>query len=300
MAGMRVAVTGASGLIGTALTTHLRTRGDEVVSFVRRRPRSPAERPWEPTPGGMDPAHLADIDAVVHLAGAGVGAKRWTAAYKKKILHSRVDGTTAVAEAIAAADRPIRLVSGSAVGFYGDRGDELLDESSAPGIGFLADVVRAWESATAAAAESGAPVACIRTGLVMAQDGGAFEQLVTLARLGLGGPLGNGRQWWPWITLPDHVRAVAHLLDRPEITGPVNLVGPAAATQRDVATAIARAFHRPALLPAPAIALRAALGEFAEDILGSQRATPGVLTRTGFRHEHPTLFTAVDWLTRSR
>lgn len=298
--GRRIAVTGASGLIGSALVSALRERGDEVLSLVRRPPATASERRWEPRPGGLDPRILEDVDAVVHLAGAGVGDKRWTPAYKRLVLSSRVDGTTAVAQAIAATGKPIRLVNGSAIGYYGDRGDELLDEQSAPGTGFLAEVVRAWEGAAEPASAAGAPVAFARTGLVMAQQGGAFERLLTLTRFGLGGPLGAGRQWWAWITLPDEVAALVHLIDRPELVGPVNLVGPDPRRQQAVAVAIARQLHRPALVPAPAIALRVVVGEFADDILGSQRVLPAALLASGFVHQHAVLDHAVEWLTARR
>ncbi|HRW17554.1 MAG TPA: TIGR01777 family oxidoreductase [Dermatophilaceae bacterium] len=296
----RIAVTGASGLIGSALVEHLRARGDSVVAFVRGTPTGPDQRPWQPRPGGLAAAYLDDVDAVVHLAGAGVGDRRWTPASKETILRSRVEGTTAVAEAVAAhaeAGHQVRLVSGSAVGYYGDRGDELLDERSAPGDGFLAEVVRAWEGAAAPAVESGAPVAFARTGLVMARDGGAFSRIMALARLGLAGPLGSGQQWWPWITLADEVRALALLVDRRDLTGPVNLVAPQPAQQREVAAAIATQLSRPALLPAPSLALRLAVGEFADDILASQRVVPAALRAAGFDSVHPTLESAATWLT---
>lgn len=294
-----VAVTGASGLIGTALCRALSERGDRVLRLVRNTPTSPQERAWAPRPGGLDPRVLDDVDAVVHLAGAGVGDRRWTPAYKELLLSSRVAGTAAVAEALAAqarGGRSIRLVSGAAIGIYGDRGDEQLTESSAPGEGFLAELVRAWEGATEAAAAAGVPVATARTGLVLTPEGGAFARMLALARFGLGGPLGSGRQWWSWITLTDQVRAIGHLLDHPQITGPVNLVGPEPRRQREVAAALGAVLHRPAVLPAPAIALRIALGEFADDILGSQRVLPQVLQDNGFRFEHASLGAAVATL----
>ncbi len=204
----RVAITGASGLIGGALSAFLGERGDEVVRLVRRAPAAPDEVRWDPTNGRLDPADLAGVTAVVHLAGAGVGDKRWTPAYQQQILASRVDGTTTIATTLAtlaARGQPVRLVSGAAVGFYGDRGDEVLTEDSVPGEGFLSEVVRAWEAAADPARDAGLSVATTRTGLVFAPDGGALSRMLPLAKLGINGPLGNGRQWWPWISLRDTV-----------------------------------------------------------------------------------------------
>jgi uncharacterized protein (TIGR01777 family) len=233
---------------------------------------------------------------VVNLAGANVGAKRWTPAYKQEIFGSRVDATHTIASALAELGEPVRLVNSSAIGIYGDRGEEVLTEDSEPGQGFLADVVRAWESATKPAADAGLPVAMARTGLVMSPDGGAFERLLTLGRLGLLGPLGSGRQFWSWITLRDVVRGYAHLIERTDLTGPVNLVGPAPARQAEVARAVASCLRRPALVPAPGFALKAVLGEFADDVLGSARVMPSVLTASGFTFEQDTLEQAAAWL----
>jgi uncharacterized protein len=294
MSGQRVVITGASGLIGSALSAFLTQRGDDVVHLVRRQSETVGEVTWDPSSRHLDGSVLDGVDAVVHLSGAGVGDHRWTPAYQQEILRSRVDSTTAVAEAVAAHGSAVRLVSGAAVGIYGsDRGDEVLTETSAPGQGFLADVVRAWEAAAQPAADAGAPVATIRTGLVMAPTSGAFQPLVRLGRLGLGGPLGSGRQWWPWITLEDEVRAIAHLVDHPEVTGPVNLVGPAPSRQVDVSREIGRQTGRPAVLPAPTFALRLVLGAFADDVVGSQRALPEVLLASGFSFRHETLADAV-------
>ncbi|MGL5929898.1 MAG: TIGR01777 family oxidoreductase [Dermatophilaceae bacterium] len=292
----RVAVTGSSGLIGSALVAALRARDDQVVRLVRRAPSGPEEVRWDPTAGALDPAALDGVDAVVNLAGAGVGDRRWSPSYKHTILASRVDSTRTLAEAVATTGRPVRVVSGSAVGFYGDRGEEPLTEASPPGTGFLVDVVRAWEAAAAPAVDAGAPVVFVRTGLVMSSGGGAFGRLLRLARLGLAGPLGNGRQFWPWITLVDEVRALLHLLDHTEVTGPVNLVGPEPHRQAEVARSIGRTLGRPAVLPAPGIALRAVLGEFAGEILGGQRVVGDVLTESGFVHEHADLDAACRWL----
>ncbi|MGL5817032.1 MAG: TIGR01777 family oxidoreductase [Phycicoccus sp.] len=292
----RVAVTGSSGLIGSALVAALHEREDQVVRLVRRAPARPDEVRWDPASGALDPGALDGVDAVVNLAGAGVGDRRWSPSYKHAVLASRVDSTRTVAVSIAATGRPVRLVSGSAVGVYGDRGEERLIEASPPGSGFLVDVVRAWEAAAAPAVEAGAPVAFARTGLVMSPEGGAFGRLLRLARLGLAGPLGNGRQFWPWITLVDEVRALLHLLDHPDVTGPVNLVGAEPHRQAEVARAIGRTLGRPAVLPAPGIALRAVLGEFAGEILGGQRVVGEALIESGFVHEHADLDDACRWL----
>lgn len=294
----RVAITGSSGLIGGALTTSLRARGDEVLHLVRREPRAPHEVQWDPARRHLEPSALEGVDALVNLAGAGVGDKRWNTDYRAEILGSRVDATTTVASAVASAGGGIRLVSGSAVGYYGDRGDEVLEESSPPARSFLAQVCVAWEGATRAAEEAGASVAHIRTGIVLAPDGGAMTPILRLARLGLGGPMGSGKEFWPWITLHDEVRAILHLLDRPEITGAVNLTGPAPARQKEIAAELGRALHRPALLPAPSFAMRAVVGEFAGEILASARVLPRRLEETGFTFDQPDLASAVRWLVR--
>ncbi len=297
MSSRRVAITGGSGLIGGALSAHLSGRGDEVLHLVRRTARTAAEISWNPAQRRLDPASLEDVDAVVHLAGAGVADHRWSAAQKQAILASRADGTAAVARAVAAHGSRVRLVSGSAVGYYGsDRGEEILTEESSNGTGFLAEVVRVWEDATAPARDAGASVAMSRTGLVMTPRGGAFEPLLRLGRWGLAGPLGSGRQYWPWITLEDTVRALAHLVDRADVTGPVNVVGPEPLPQREIVRELGSQLGRPSLLPAPGFAVRAVIGEFAGEVLGSQRVVPAVLERTGFRYEHPTLAAAVSTL----
>jgi uncharacterized protein len=292
----RIAVTGSSGLIGTALVAALRARGDEAVRLVRRTPRAPDELQWDPSTRRLDPALLDGVDAVVHLAGAGVGDRRWSPEHKREVLASRTDSTTAVATAVGRADHPVRLVSGSAVGYYGDRGDEELTEASPPGTGFLADVVLAWEAAAQPAVDAGASVAFLRTGIVMSSKGGAMKPLLRLARFGLAGPLGSGRQFWPWITLADEVAAILHLVDHPQVTGPVNLAAPAPARQREIVAALGRALHRPAVLWAPSPALHVVLGEFAGEVLGGQRIVGNVLADSGFVCGHRDLDTAARWL----
>jgi len=291
----RVAITGASGLIGSALSAFLTERGDDVVHLVRREPRTGHEVGWDPDSRKLDPAKLSGLTAVVHLAGAGVGDHRWTTAYKAKILGSRVNGTATIAGALADLGEPITLVSGSAIGFYGDRGDEVLTEDSETGEGFLAEVVRAWEFATTPAQEAGLRVVHARTGLVLTPGGGAMQRILPLARLGLSGPLGSGRQYWSWITLRDELRALAHLIDH-DLAGPVNLVSTEPKRQLEVMKALGARLGRPAVLPAPAVALKVALGEFAGDILASARILPSALTASGFSFEHDSLESAMRWL----
>lgn len=292
----RIAITGASGLVGSALSTYLVDRGDDVVHFVRRPARTSAERSWDPGQA-LDPSALDGIDAVVHLAGAGIGDKRWTTKYKAVIRRSRIGGTRTIAHALAQRSEPIRLVSASAVGFYGDdRGEEVLTEGSAPGSGFLAEVVRAWEAQTEAAARTKHPVALARSGIVMSRTGGTMGRILPLARAGLAGPLGTGRQYWAWISLVDEVRALAWLVDHPDVTGPVNLVAPTAARQAEIMRALGSALGRPSILPAPAPAIRMTLGGLADGVLGSQRVEPTVLLSEGFRFEHPDIESAMAWV----
>ncbi len=300
----RVAITGASGLIGTALSAFLRARGDDVVHLVRRPPRDGSEIGWDPASRKLDPSdlsgftavvHLAGFTAVVHLAGAGVGDHRWTAAYKQELLASRVDGTTTVATALADLGEPIALVSASAIGIYGDRGERTLTEDSEAGQGFLAGVAQAWEAATAPAKDAGLRVVNARTGLVLTPLGGAMARVLPLARLGLAGPLGSGRQYWSWITLHDEIRALAHLIDQ-DLAGPVNLVSPQPLHQAEVMKALGAALGRPAVLPAPALALKVYLGGFAGDILASERILPSVLTASGFVFDHDNIEAAMRWL----
>ena len=291
---MRVAVTGASGLIGSALVPHLRSVGHEVVRLVRRPATAPDEITWDPKAGTVDLDRLAGTEAVVHLAGAGVGDHRWTDAYKREILDSRVDSTHTVVRAITALDpKPRVLVSASAIGWYGDTGDRPVDESAPAGSGFLADVVRAWEAAADPAAAAGIRVVHPRTGLVVAKEGGAWARMFPLFRFGLGGKLGSGRQYWSWISLRDEVCALQFLLEQEHLSGPVNLTGPAPATNAEVTAAMGRVMGRPTILPAPAFALKAVLGEFSSEVLGSIRAVPTVLEQAQFRFQDPTIEAAI-------
>jgi uncharacterized protein (TIGR01777 family) len=281
---MLVAVTGASGLIGSALVRSLRADGHDVRRLVRRDPSAADEVRWDPVRRLLDPGDLAGADAVVHLAGAGIGDHRWTDDYRQQIRASRVDGTETIAAAIAALDdKPRVLLSGSAVGYYGDTGENEADESSPRGSGFLAEVVEAWEAAGAAAEQSGVRVVHARSGVVLSAAGGALGKVLPLFRVGLGGRLGSGRQWMSWIALPDHVAAMRWLLSHDDITGAVNLTAPEPVRNRDYTKAIARAVHRPALAAVPAPVLRTALGGFADEgVLVSQRVVPTRLERNGF------------------
>lgn len=289
---MRVVVSGAGGLIGRPLVDSLVASGHEVRRLVRRAPRAADEIAWDPAAGTLDRHALDGCDAVVHLAGESIAGGRWTAARRAAIRDSRVRSTRLLAEALASHARPPRVfVSSSAIGIYGDRGDAWLDETSAPGEGFLADVAREWEGAAAPAAAAGVRVAHPRTGLVLAGEGGALGAMLPLFRLGLGGPLGNGRQWWSWIALPDMVAALRHALERDEVRGPFNAVAPAPATCGAFARALGDALGRPAILPAPAFALRLVLGRDQADqlLLASARVRPAVLERTGFSFAQPEL-----------
>jgi len=301
---MKVAVTGSSGLIGSALVRSLLADGHEVLRLVRRTPRTADEHRWEPAHHRVPPGLLDDVDAVVNLAGVGVGDRRWTTKYKQEVLASRVDSTTTISQAFAdaAATDPARervLLSASAVGWYGDTGNQVVDETAPAGTDFLARVCVSWEAATAPAAAAGVRVATLRTGLVLAR-GGLLGRLAPLFRLGLGGRIGSGRQYWPWIGLRDEVDAIRFLLTAP-VSGPVNLAAPQAATNAEFTAALAAAVHRPAVLTVPGPALRLVLGEFAPvGVLAGQRAVPSVLTEAGFTFSQPDLLSALQAaLTRS-
>ncbi|KOU23674.1 MULTISPECIES: TIGR01777 family oxidoreductase [Streptomyces] len=291
---MRIAVTGSTGLIGSALVRSLRADGHEVVRFVRREPAGADEARWDPERGHVDRAALEGCGAVVHLAGAGIGDHRWTAAYKRKIRDSRVLGTAALSNALAGLDAPPSvLVSGSAVGYYGDTGDRVVDEDAPAGHGFLPSVCLEWEAAAAPAQEAGIRTAFSRTGLVVAKEGGAWGRMFPLFRAGVGGRLGDGRQYWPFISLHDEVAALRHIIDTPALSGPVNLTAPEPLTNRQVTAAMARVLRRPAVLPVPAVALRVVLGEFSEDVLGGQRARPARLLESGFVFRDPGIEQAI-------
>ena len=289
-------VAGSSGYIGTALVDALRRDGHEVVRLVRRAPAGPDEVRWHPHAGELDKGCLSGVDVAVNLAGAGVGDKRWTAAYKREIVASRVEPTATLAHALAAAGGgPGTLLNASAIGFYGNRGSEVLDESAPAGDGYFPDVCRAWEAATRTAEDAGVRVCHLRTGLVVGPGGGLLKRMVPLFRAGLGGRLGSGRQYQSWISLADTVGAIRFLAGRADIAGPVNLTAPEPVTNAELTRALAEALHRPAVLPAPGFGLRMVLGEFAGNVTDSTRVVPGVLTGAGYRYEHPKISIALQW-----
>jgi uncharacterized protein (TIGR01777 family) len=285
----RIAITGASGLIGAALVGHLKSEGHTVQRFVRRPVVAPDEIQWDPKTGYVDIEALRGVDAIIHLAGVGVGDKRWSKKYKAEILNSRLLGTTAIAHAVNEV-KPQVFISASAIGWYGESGNRAVVESDRVGDDFLAAVCREWEAAADLA--TGTRVVKIRTGLVLDPTGGALGRMLPLFRLGLGGKLGNGKQWWSWITLHDQIRAITFLLEN-NISGPVNLTSPNPVTNQEFTSALARAMHRPALFPAPAIALKIALGGFSSEILGSKKVTPQALTDAGFIWDYPHITSAL-------
>jgi uncharacterized protein (TIGR01777 family) len=284
---MRYLVSGASGFVGQALVKRLQGNGHEVVRLVRRRAgTSDGEAAWAPARGELDPAVLDGVDAVVNLNGRSIADGRWTDEVRAELRSSRLDSTMTLVRAFRKADRPPKaLLNASAIGFYGDRDDEVLDESSSAGEGFLAELARDWESAAAEAAEAGVRVVTLRLGMVVGK-GGAVAKMLLPFKLGAGGPIGNGRQWWSWIALDDVAGSIEFLAENDAVSGPVNLVSPAAERCKDFSKVLGKVLRRPAFMPLPAFAARLALGDMADALLlASTRVKPSVLENAGYRYE---------------
>lgn len=293
---MKILVTGATGLVGTRLVPYLTSKGHEVARLVRSEPQpGTTEIKWNPESGVTDPARLEGLDAVVHLAGENISEGRWTDEKKRRIRESRVKGTRVLAESLAQlAQPPHTLVSASAIGFYGNRGDEVLDEQSASGSDFLAEVCREWELATRPAAERSIRVANLRFGVILSKEGGALAKMLTPFKLGVGGRVGSGRQYMSWITLDDTVGAIYHALTHEDVRGPVNVVAPRPVTNEEFTKTLGQVLSRPTILPTPVFALRLAFGEMADALLlSSMRVEPRRLRETGYSFQHPELESAL-------
>ncbi len=291
----RIAVSGSSGLIGSALVGHLKSEGHTVQKLVRRVALAPDEIQWDPKTGVVDLTALEGVNAVVHLAGVGVGDKRWTKKFKSEILNSRLLGTTAIAKAVAEI-KPEVFISASAIGWYGENRNRTVVESDKAGDDFLAAVCREWEGAADLAGD--VRTVKLRTGLVLDPTGGALGKMLPLFRFGIAGKLGNGKQWWSWITLHDQIRAIVFALES-KISGPVNATSPNPVTNQEFTAGLARALHRPALFPVPAIALRIAMGGFSSEVLGSKKVMPQVLTDAGFTFDYPHIAPALAVLVKN-
>jgi uncharacterized protein (TIGR01777 family) len=295
MTSRTIAITGASGLIGTALTAHLRAKGDTVIAFTRSNDSTQKMISWDPATGRIDASKLAGVDAVVHLAGAGIGDKRWTNDYKREILESRTKSTDLLASAMAnTPDGPRTLLSGSAIGYYGASLTEEFTESSSAGNSFLADVCVQWERATEPASRAGIRVAHLRTGIVLSPKGGALKKLLPLFKIGAGGRMGSGKQWQSWISIDDEVAAIDHLLSS-SVSGPVNLTAPQPVTQAEFTRVLARVLKRPAIVPVPSFGPKLLLGSDLADALlfTGQKVLPQVLTNDGYSFRHRDLETAL-------
>ena len=288
---MKIAITGSTGLVGSALVPLLTKSGYDVVRLAR-----PAQ--WDPENGTIHSAALNGADAIVHLAGENIAAGRWTALRKARIRDSRVKGTRLIAETVARIEKPPQvMLSASAIGYYGDRGSEVLREDSAPGEGFLSDVCRQWEAATDAATRRGVRVVHLRTGLVLSQQGGALPKMLLPFKLGVGGKIGSGKQYWSWVSLDDLCSAVIHCIQASSLHGPVNIVSPSAATSREFTKALGRVLHRPTIFPMPAFAARLAFGEMADALLlASARVEPAKLLASRFVFRHKDLDATLEYL----
>lgn len=296
---MRVLVSGASGLVGSEVIRQLRAEGHEALRLVRRKATAADEVEWDPSRGYLQPDIMETIDAVVNMAGATTGKIPWTAKYKEEIVNSRLDSTRTLVKAMAAAkNRPEVLVSGSASGFYGDTGEKILHESAPKGTGFLSDLAHEWEQ-EALKAPTDVRVVLARTTMVMSRKLGALGRLLPLIKLGIGGPLGSGKQWWAWISLPDEAAAIIHLIKTPSAKGAFNLTAPEPATCGQIVKALASDLKRPSLIAVPAFALKTLIGEAAvELLLCSQNMSADRLLKTGFKFQHPTLKEASAWVTQ--
>jgi len=292
-----IAIAGSSGLIGTALVSALRAGDHRVLRIVRRAPSNPDELHWNPGTGEFDASGLSGVDAVVNLCGVSIGGSRWSGAFKQSLRDSRIDPTEVLADAVAVTGVPT-LVNASAVGYYGDTRDRTVDETASAGSGFLARLCVDWEAATAPARQAGTRVVLARTGLVLAPSGGMLGRMRPLFSFGLGARLGSGRQYMPWISLEDEVRALMFAIAHDEVSGPVNLTGPAPVTNAEFTTALGRAVNRPTPMLVPGFAARLALGEFADEgLLSGQRAIPAALERAGFAFHHNTIGEALAYAT---
>jgi uncharacterized protein (TIGR01777 family) len=292
---VKVAVTGASGLIGSAVVRSLLADGHAVVAMVRRPATGEGEAQWDPQGGTVETEKLEGLDALVHFAGAGIGDRRWTASHKREVRESRVLGTRTIARAIASLDpRPSVMVSGSAIGYYGHTGETPVDETSPVGDGFFASVVRDWEAAAAPARDAGIRVVHPRSGLVVARHGGAWGRMWPLFRLGLGGKLGDGHQYWSFVSLRDEVLAIRRMMTDSQLTGAYNVTAPNPATNEDITKAMGNLLHRPTVATVPAFVLKTVLGELSSEVLGSVRVLPSRLTEAGFEFQDPTIEQALE------
>ncbi len=287
---MRIVLSGGSGLIGVLLKPQLQSAGHELISLVRHEPRNNAEAQWDPQSGRIDAGKLKDVDAAIHLSGKNV-AVRWNAKRKAELIQSRVESTRLLCKTLAELNQPPKsLIAASAIGFYGDRGDEPLDEDSPPGVGFFPELCKEWEAATEPAREAGIRVVNLRIGVVLSTHGGALQKMFLPFRLGLGGPIGSGKQYMSWIEAGDLVRAIVFALENPNLTGPVNAVAPAPVRQREFAKTLAHVLHRPAILPMPGAAVRLLFGEMGQTILlGGARVFPKRMNEAGFSFQYSQL-----------
>ncbi|TGD85041.1 TIGR01777 family protein [Mycolicibacterium sp. CH28] len=299
VSGLAVAIAGSSGLIGSALVSALRAADHRVLRIVRRAPATSDELHWNPDSGEFDPAGLAGVDAVINLCGVNVGDKRWSGSFKQILRDSRIAPTEVISAAVVDADVPV-LINASAVGYYGDTRGRVVDETAPPGTGFLARLCEDWEAATLPAEDAGVRVVLARTGLVLSPGGGVLSRLRPLFALGLGGRLGGGRQYMPWISMEDEIRALLFAINNDDLSGPVNFTGPAPVTNAEFTAAMGRALNRPTPWQVPGFALRTLLGEFADEgLLGGQRAIPAALERAGFVFHHNTIGEALAYATAS-